>query len=299
MRSPFRLDGAPAEREPDWTVRLGPPVEVNGPPSGRQIGRMSLGDWNYWSAAEDENGTARRWITHHGETARTEFDLPERTITMRPDPRADAAILPLLFAGSGLAHALAADGHGSMHASAVEVDGRAIAFIGHPGKGKSTLAALLCSAGARSISDDLLRCEIEGDRAICHRGGSRIRLRPQAAALAEELAEAEPTADERTSAHAEPTPHERIELAALVVPDPSRERRRIEVTRLRGRHAAQELLRAPRLLGWIDPDLATRHLDLCRELAERVPVLVASCPWGPPFPDGMAAELIRTLLEER
>lgn len=215
---------------------------------------------------------------------------------MRPDPRAAAGVPALLLAGSGMAHALTADGHSPLHASAVESGGRAIAFIGPSGKGKTTLAALLCSDGARSVTDDVLRCEIEAGGAICFRGGSRLRLRPQAAALAAGLGGSAPTADGRTSALAEPTALEQMPLAALVVPMPSRDSIELSLRRLRGREAATELLRSPRLLGWLDPELRMRHLDLCQGLAELVPVLEATVPWGPPFPAGLPAELIERVL---
>ena len=43
-----------------------------------------------------------------------------------------------------------------LHASAVVVDGRAIAFMGPPGAGKSTLAAAFARSGFRVLSDDTL-----------------------------------------------------------------------------------------------------------------------------------------------
>lgn len=42
-----------------------------------------------------------------------------------------------------------------LHGSCVEIDGRAFALVGHSGVGKSTVAALLLSYGARLMSDDV------------------------------------------------------------------------------------------------------------------------------------------------
>ena len=89
-----------------------------------------------------------------------------------------------------------------------------------------------------------------------------------------------------------------MQLAALVVPRPSREADTLAIRRLRGREAATEILRSPRLLGWTDPELATRHLDLCRDLAGAVPVLEATIPWGPPFAEGLAGELLGRVLSD-
>lgn len=281
-------------RRPDWTVRVGEPLPVDGPPQGRLIGEATYGEFRYWSAIAGDR--EELWIVRHRGSAETELDLEGRTITVRPDPRAVEGHWQLLLAGSGMAHAIAADGHSSLHASAIESDGRAIAFIGPSGTGKTTMAGVLCAAGARAVTDDVLRCEISGAEVACFRGGARLRLRPQAAALAEELQSAERTTDGRTSALAEPSPMARMPLAALVVPRPSREAGGLSVRRLRGREAAAELLRSPRLAGFIDPELATRHLDLCQELAARVPVLQATIPWGPPFHPDLAEQLIDRVL---
>lgn len=294
MRSPRPLDGPTVDRSPDWAVTLSDPLDVDDAPAGRLIGEATHGEFRYWAAVGGDR--ERRWFVRHRHSAETTIDLDDRTIVVRPDPRAAEGYWYLLLVGSGLAHALAADGHSALHASAVEVDGRAIAFIGPSGKGKTTLAALLCASRARAVTDDVLRCGIQDGEAICFRGGSRLRLRSQAAALADGLRSAERTADERISAVAEPTARERMPLAALVVPRPSRETSEISVRRLRGREAATELLRSPRLAGIFDPRLATRHLDLCRELAARVPVLEATIPWGPPFDPGLAGRLTDRVL---
>lgn len=47
----------------------------------------------------------------------------------------------------------------SLHASAVELDGRAVAFAGGGGAGKSTLAAQLALGGSAVVTDDILALE--------------------------------------------------------------------------------------------------------------------------------------------
>lgn len=46
-------------------------------------------------------------------------------------------------------------GREAIHASAVEIDGRAVVIAGGSGRGKSTLATALCARGARLLADDL------------------------------------------------------------------------------------------------------------------------------------------------
>lgn len=294
IRSPLPLDGPPSTRSPDWVVHQGDAIDVDGPPAGDLIGETTLGDFKYWSAAQGER--RQRWVVRHRGAQQTELDLERRTITIRPDPRAFEGQAQVLLAGSGMAHALTAEGHSPLHASAVEVDGRAIAFIGPSGKGKTTLAGLLCGAGARAVSDDVLRCDSVGDEVVCFRGGSNLRLRPAAKALAERFGVGTQTAEGRTVAAAERSPLARMPLAALVVPGPSREACSVDVWRLRGLEAATELLRSARIIGWIEPTLAGLHLRLCESLAARIPVLATRIPWGPPFVDGIADELIDRVL---
>jgi hypothetical protein len=288
VRSAEPLNARLSDRAPDWTVHVGAPLAVDGPPVGTLIGDATYGPFQYWCARVDEP----RWVVRHRHSAETTFDRDARTIVVRPDPRADDGYAALLLAGSGMAHALAIDGHSALHASAVEVDGRAIAFIGPSGQGKTTLAALLCGEGARAVTDDVLRCEIGGDEAACYRGSSSLRLRSQAASLAGDGARAASTADGRTAATFAPTPHSLLPLGAIVVPAPDRTAGALSVRRLRGREAATELLRSPRLAGLFDRELVARHLDLSRGLAATVPVLEARIPWGPPFPDRLAERLI-------
>lgn len=292
VRSPISLDAELTRHAPDWTVRRGTPVEVDGPREGELIGELDSGGMRYW-ATRPEPG---RWVVRHGGTAETEFDLAAGEIVLRADSRRATDLSPLLLAGSGMAHALAAGGRGCLHASAVEVDGRAIAFIGPSGRGKSTLAALLCAAGARAVTDDLLHCEPRGEEVVCHRGGHRIRLRAHAGPAAEGLSDPQGTADGRLSALAPATALSRLPLASVVAPRPARDADRVRIERLRGRAAASELLRSQRLTGWIDPRLATLHLDLCRDVAARVPIVAAAIPWGPPFSSAIARELTESLL---
>jgi hypothetical protein len=56
------------------------------------------------------------------------------------------------------------------HASAVAVDGRAVAFLGPSGAGKTSIAMALCGLGASFLTDDVLAIERDGERLLAHPG---------------------------------------------------------------------------------------------------------------------------------
>jgi hypothetical protein len=69
------------------------------------------------------------------------------------------------------------------HASAVEVDGAAIALIGASGIGKSTLALNMHLAGAGFVTDDVMAVEVSGPRVLVHPGLAATKVRQAAAHL--------------------------------------------------------------------------------------------------------------------
>ena len=65
-----------------------------------------------------------------------------------------------------------------LHASAVDVDGRAIALVGLPGAGKSTTAAAFASAGSPVLSDDIVALADQGTQFLVQPGYPRVNLWP-------------------------------------------------------------------------------------------------------------------------
>lgn len=83
--------------------------------------------------------------------------------------------------GHVLSYALVKQGHEPLHATAVEIGGAAVAFLGASGQGKSTLAAAFLQAGHRVLTDDLLLIR-DVDGALCGwPGPPRIKLFPEVA----------------------------------------------------------------------------------------------------------------------
>lgn len=70
-------------------------------------------------------------------------------------------------------------GDQSLHGSAVIVDGKAVAFLGSNGYGKSSLAACFVSAGYPLLSDDVLRLENVDGVMWAHPGPACLKLLPE------------------------------------------------------------------------------------------------------------------------
>lgn len=104
-----------------------------------------------------------------------------------PDPAEEA-----LWLGGSVHVAIAAlNGLLPLHASAVAAGGRAYAFTGPAGAGKSTLAAALGGLGLPMMCDDTLLVDPLGpDPLVCLPGRKRLKLLDDALALSGAVAEA-------------------------------------------------------------------------------------------------------------
>lgn len=84
-------------------------------------------------------------------------------IIVKPDPEAPDANIRLFLLGSAMGALLHQRRLLPLHANAVEIDGKAVAFMGESGAGKSTLAGWFHDRGYRIIADDV--CVVRFDEA--------------------------------------------------------------------------------------------------------------------------------------
>jgi hypothetical protein len=281
---------------PDYRVRLGPPLDCPpSPPPGRLLGGFGDDGFAYW-VTEDSDAPSR-WTIRYAGICEAALDRHERTLTVHGAVGGEPGMIPVFLEGSLLAHVLAAEGLLALHASAVERGGVALAIVGFSGMGKSTLAALLCAAGAQLVADDALRVDVNGAHATCFPGSRRLRLRTAAALLghAIEGAALSETVDGRTAVRPATLVDAPLRLRAALIPQPSREATRLEVRRLGPLEAVQELLSYPRLTRWQSSEQIGRLFQLTADVAAVVPVYRATVPWGPPFPPGLAEELLASV----
>jgi hypothetical protein len=218
-----------------------------------------------------------------------------RRVSVHLAPGADEGLVPVLVAGAVVALRLLLQGELVLHASAVEVDGRALAFTGTAGMGKSTVATLFGHAGHPLLTDDVLRVSLpSAGGAVAHRGGLELRLRESARPLSEGVA-MRPTADGRTAVDLPLSSKPELPLLACLVPQPSRTAERVHLRTLTPAEGLATLVRFPRLVGWCHrPSLAQQFWQL-GDLAAAVPVAVADIPWGPPFNPAVPEQILEAL----
>jgi hypothetical protein len=101
-----------------------------------------------------------------------------RQITCRKFPEAAMESFQVYLLGQALAFALVKQGFEPLHATTLEIKGRAVAFLGDSGFGKSSLAACFLEAGHTLVTDDMLILLETGDGHVAYPGPDRIKVFP-------------------------------------------------------------------------------------------------------------------------
>jgi hypothetical protein len=163
-----------------------------------------------------------------------------------------------------------------LHASAVSIDGGAVAFAGPSGSGKTSLALELCRRGCELLSDDVLALDPAG-ALVAHPGtpvaavdrAEAERLRAAGVGGGEALAGDERETVERVALRGEPAPLQAVFLLERRTDGPAEPHFDPAVE-------AQELLASTFNLVLADPGRLARLLDVCaiaaRGTVERVVV---------------------------
>jgi hypothetical protein len=153
----------------DWKVRRSEHLEPLLDPV--HLGEERLVDT---ISARLERGSDRFRLTFD-DTGTFDVSLDGREIAWIPAVGADPDLAQVDLLGRVLSLAIHASGDLCLHASAVVIDGSAIAFLGPKGFGKSALAMALVSNGASLLTDDTLRLRLS-PRAVATPGPHSIRL---------------------------------------------------------------------------------------------------------------------------
>jgi hypothetical protein len=218
-----------------------------------------------------------------------------RRVTFFLAPGMPEGLVPILFAGTVVAYLLSASGGLVLHASAVEVAGAALAFVGQSGQGKTTMATVMCGEGFLLVTDDLLPVEPRGDKVMCLPAGTELRVREKVEVLLERFdsrTSRRRTVDERNAVAAPATSAVELPLGSIVVPWPDRQATQVSARRLSAGEAAMTLARYQRVEGWSSPAMLRKQFDAISAVIGPVPVLEMRVPWGPPFRETLASEVL-------
>ena len=138
----------------------------------------------FWATAEEAChffANAGAFLVRHG-----------REIIIDPVPDADERAIRLSLLGPSLALVLHHRGRFVLHASAVAITGKAVAFLGGNGWGKSTTAAALHGRGHDMMTDDVTALNMDASNPMVLPSFPQFKLWPESALAIGDLPEALP-----------------------------------------------------------------------------------------------------------
>jgi hypothetical protein len=200
-----------------------------------------------------------------------------REVLIDVDAQADLALVRLVLFGSVMGMICYQRGLLVLHASAVAIGGRVVAFTGPPGAGKSTLAAHCLAEGGRLVADDVLVVSVDDARgAVAHPGMPSVKLwRDTIANLGRDPEGLRPDWYRADKFHM-PVDHaeERMPLDRLYVLEPDDAAGPGKLSRLTGAFAANAIIVNSYRIEYLEAagrrDL---HFQQCTELARTIEVV--------------------------
>ncbi|KAA9397179.1 hypothetical protein Har1130_08530 [Haloarcula sp. CBA1130] len=106
--------------------------------------------------------------------------LDGKSIAVDPASDVPSEVLRHVLVGPALNHLLDQRGYFVLHASTVSIDGRAVAFVGESGVGKTTTAMACLLNGHRVLSDDVAAITLGDSGPVVRSGYPSMKLDPEA-----------------------------------------------------------------------------------------------------------------------
>ena len=258
-------------------MRLDAPGPVDVHVRYGDVDRLPTPDDQPGSFAIEENGhTIHFWMNAVGGLIMRDGS----EMIIHPAPGAEERGYRFLISGIGLGFALHQRGIPSLHASAVDIHGAAVAFVGWKGMGKSTTAAAFHAHGAPIVTDDVLPLYSQEDAVMVAPAFPHLKLWPNSLeAVFKEDPQSQPLIDpeglKRTRAVETGFSASSLPLACVYVLDWNLDRSDPEphIQPLSVREACVELLRHSFALRMFEDRGATpQQLQETAALARRIPV---------------------------
>jgi len=207
-------------------------------------------------------------------------------ILVDPDPSVSDRNMRLFLLGSAFGVLLHQRGILPLHANALVFSGRAVAFMGVSGAGKSTMAAWFHDRGYPILTDDVCAITIRSGVPLVQPGIPRLRLWRDALEASGRSTEHFERSFDEDEKYNVPTRSEvwpgAVPLGAIYhldTPDPRRSAQSID--RLSGLEAADALIANTYRGGFLAELGGTaEHLKTCVLLATKVPIYSVRRRWG-------------------
>lgn len=198
---------------------------------------------------------------------------------------------------------LTLQGEETLHATVLEMEGRAVGLLGQSGAGKSTLAAYLISRGADLITDDMLRVGFADGAMQAYPGPYRLKLldEPGTRFLPDAVADGHFNAlsgkimvRPRKEMPSHRLPSRLAALFHIGSPDDD-EVAVISSGRLSGLELARTLLSSAMDTRYAQSDRMERQMRFAARVADLLPVYALRYPRTVEALDGVAREIRRTI----
>ncbi len=194
-------------------------------------------------------------------------------MTVSPLPGTDEALLRSTILGPALCLLLEQRGLLVLHASCINIDNQAVAFMGGSGWGKSTLATAFHRQGYNVLTDDVMPLDITAEQTLVLPSYPQFKVSPEAlASLGEDTSNLSPVYETCTKLsyrftqgfQTTPLPLRRIYVL--------RKGEQHDISPVKTQDAFSELVRHTRAIGLLQAHkgLIVRHLHLCTELVKQV-----------------------------
>jgi hypothetical protein len=275
LRGPLPCDGG----ETSWRVRRTAEID--------ETGFSWFHDW------KSPDGAILMSAARRGEDylldclgeARFRIDFEQNCIEALPRGRCTEQSLAHLLLDQVLPRAVCHAGRTVLHASAVKLeDGRAVAFAGPTGRGKSTLATAFHREGFELITDDCLLLDERNDRVFAIPAYPSLRLWSDSAEelvgegqrlveMAHYSAKKQLLVDSGATAASESG----IELAALFLIEPPREQG-VRIKQAGGKSVLMALIEDTFALDVVDRPSVQRAFESAGRLARSLPIFRLGYP---------------------
>jgi hypothetical protein len=200
-------------------------------------------------------------------------------IIVSPEDGAEKKGFRFLVSGIALGFLLHLRGFVTLHASAVAIQDRAVAFVGRTGMGKSTTAAALHSRGHSIVTDDLLVLDTAGDSVQVYPGFPHLKLTSESITKSvnedpDRIPKIDPEGPKHSFAAEKHFPNGSLPLRCIYVLDYQEDESSAPFSEaIEGKDACIELVRnsyVARLLP--EEAVSPEHLKRSADIAQAVPV---------------------------